>query len=201
MGTGPLIPTDVGACTGTTSPYGAFDMGGNVFQWNEAVLYDPATSRGIRGGSYAGTELDFISTTRYSADPKTDIFRNMGFRLASSDPDVIAMPPLPPPVPVPAVSATISVKMSGGKGLITSNTGVVDCGRTCSASVLPGSVITLTATADAGFRFVNWTGACTGAAPICGLSVTGKVQAQANFTKVFQSGPQGQGREQENGGP
>ena len=28
--------TDVGAYTGTTSPYGAFDMGGNVFQWNEA---------------------------------------------------------------------------------------------------------------------------------------------------------------------
>ena len=28
--------TDVGAYTGTTSPYGEFDMGGNVYQWNEA---------------------------------------------------------------------------------------------------------------------------------------------------------------------
>lgn len=32
--------TNVGAYTGTTSPYGAFDMGGNISQWNE-TLNDP----------------------------------------------------------------------------------------------------------------------------------------------------------------
>jgi formylglycine-generating enzyme required for sulfatase activity len=32
--------TNVGAYTGTTSPYGAFDMGGDVRQWNESIFAD-----------------------------------------------------------------------------------------------------------------------------------------------------------------
>ena len=32
---------DVGAYTGTMSPYGAFDMAGEVYQWNEALIYGP----------------------------------------------------------------------------------------------------------------------------------------------------------------
>ena len=32
---GPIKVTNVGAYTGSASPYGTFDQGGNVFQWNE----------------------------------------------------------------------------------------------------------------------------------------------------------------------
>jgi formylglycine-generating enzyme len=72
--------TDVGAYTGTTSPYGAYDMGGNVFQWNEAtfgILY-----RGLRGGAFFDQSNSVTSLHRSDSDPR-DEDEGLGFRLAS----------------------------------------------------------------------------------------------------------------------
>ena len=81
----------------------------------------------------------------------------------------------------------ISVKSAGGKGLITGNVGAIvggiNCGNVCSASVAPGTMVMLTAAPAAGFFFVNWTGACSGAEAICSFNVVGSGTAQANFTK------------------
>jgi formylglycine-generating enzyme required for sulfatase activity len=48
--------TDVGAYTGSASPYGTFDQGGNVLQWTETIYERPycsgPTCQVIRGGSY-----------------------------------------------------------------------------------------------------------------------------------------------------
>ena len=42
--------TNVGAYSGTTSPFGAYDMGGDVAQWNEAIAipngFNPPTNSG-----------------------------------------------------------------------------------------------------------------------------------------------------------
>ncbi len=80
-------------------------------------------------------------------------------------------------------SPTLSVKLSGGKGRVTGTPGAINCGSVCSASVVAGTGVTLTATPDAGFRFVNWTGACTGSLPNCTVTVSSSGTAQANFAK------------------
>jgi hypothetical protein len=86
-----------------------------------------------------------------------------------------------------AVNPVISVKTAGGKGTITGNVGAVvggiNCGNVCSASVAPGTMVMLTAAPAAGFTFVNWSGACSGAALTCSLNVVSSGTAQANFTK------------------
>ena len=43
----------VGEFENSASPYGTFDQGGNVWEWNEAVVYETHIAlRGLRGGSY-----------------------------------------------------------------------------------------------------------------------------------------------------
>ena len=82
-----------------------------------------------------------------------------------------------------AAANTLLVKANGGKGLITSAAGGINCGKVCSASLASGTVVTLTATPDAGFIFVNWTGACTSATASCTFTISGSATTQANFTK------------------
>jgi hypothetical protein len=78
---------------------------------------------------------------------------------------------------------TLSVKTAGGKGAIISNPGGINCGNVCSASLAAGTVVTLAATPEPGFRFANWSGACTGANATCTLTISASASAQANFTK------------------
>ena len=79
--------------------------------------------------------------------------------------------------------ALLSVKTAGGKGTVVGAPGTINCGKVCSTSVPAGTAVALTATPEPGFRFVNWSGACTGTAASCVVTVNGSVTAQANFTK------------------
>ncbi len=62
-----------------------------------------------------------------------------------------------------SASPTLSVAKSGtGSGTVTSSTGGIDCGSTCSASLNTGTSVTLTAASSNGSTFTGWTGACSG---------------------------------------
>ena len=77
--------SDVGAYNGTTSPYGAFDMGGNVSQWNEAQIF--GSFRVFRGGSFGSHQAsDLLSSSLSFAGPTNEIFFT-GFRVASAIPE------------------------------------------------------------------------------------------------------------------
>jgi formylglycine-generating enzyme required for sulfatase activity len=72
--------TDVGSYSGDGSSYGTFDQGGNVFEWNDAVI--SGSSRGLRGGSVPGNESFLRASTRNAPDPTLEL-NGLGFRVAS----------------------------------------------------------------------------------------------------------------------
>jgi formylglycine-generating enzyme len=72
--------TDVGSYTGSASPYGTFDQGGNVFEWNEAII--SGSRRGIRGGSFSDFADDLAASARLDGGPTLE-GSSVGFRVAS----------------------------------------------------------------------------------------------------------------------
>ena len=100
----------------------------------------------------------------------------------------LSMPAKPAPVPV-----TLSVTRSGsGTGTVTSSPAGINCGATCSQSVLLGTVVTLTAAPGAGSTFAGWSGACSGTGT-CAVTVNAatSVTATFNLTPATSSTPPG----------
>jgi formylglycine-generating enzyme required for sulfatase activity len=72
--------TLVGEFQNSDSPYGTFDQGGNVWEWNEAVI---DSSRGLRGGSgFLSSSADLLAYVRYhSGYGETFEGYDVGFRV------------------------------------------------------------------------------------------------------------------------
>ena len=68
-------------------------------------------------------------------------------------------------------------------GVVTSNIGGINCGSTCQANYASGTAVTLTATPPAGKTFASWSGACTGTAPTCTVTVNANLSVRANFNR------------------
>jgi formylglycine-generating enzyme required for sulfatase activity len=74
--------TDVGSYSSDPSSYGTFDQGGNVWEWNDAVI--SGVDRGLRGGSWDDNDNDGVLQSLYNdiGDP-SDGTAFVGFRVAS----------------------------------------------------------------------------------------------------------------------
>ncbi len=75
--------TDGGAFTNSFGPYGTFDMAGNVWEWNDAVIAD--VNRGVRGGAWDTGFTALGSANRGELSPQNSSYLDydVGFRLAS----------------------------------------------------------------------------------------------------------------------
>jgi formylglycine-generating enzyme required for sulfatase activity len=84
--------TPVGAFADSPGPYGTYDMGGDVYQWNEAVIQHDHLFRGGRWNKDSGR---LGASFRDGAGPPTYGSDYTGFRVASSEaapePDTVAM--------------------------------------------------------------------------------------------------------------
>ncbi|MGD8454422.1 MAG: SUMF1/EgtB/PvdO family nonheme iron enzyme [Phycisphaerae bacterium] len=86
----PYYRTEVGEFENSSSPYGTFDQGGNVWEWNEAILSD-GSYRGTRGGWYGGLDGHLGASYRYYGSPT--IGKNTtGFRVCEvPEPGTLAL--------------------------------------------------------------------------------------------------------------
>ncbi len=81
--------TLVGEFQNSDSPYGTFDQGGNVREWNEAVPF--SSSHGLRGGDWSHVYGYLAASYRDSANAASEN-QYMGFRVASvPEPGSLAM--------------------------------------------------------------------------------------------------------------
>jgi formylglycine-generating enzyme required for sulfatase activity len=71
--------TNVGAYALSSSPYGTYDQGGNVWEWNEQIVGD--WFRGVRGGSWASDANSLEASRREAESPALD-YDDIGFRVA-----------------------------------------------------------------------------------------------------------------------
>jgi hypothetical protein len=72
--------TNAASYSGSASPSGTFDQGGNVAEWNESILTE--TDRGFRGGWFGGGPAGLLSTPHYGIAPSSEV-ELVGFRVTS----------------------------------------------------------------------------------------------------------------------
>ncbi|EIP97224.1 hypothetical protein OpiT1DRAFT_01656 [Opitutaceae bacterium TAV1] len=71
--------TDAGSYA--ANPNGIFDMGGNVWEWNDTIIN--ITDRGVRGGAFNGNVSNLASSARVNGTAPNE-GNSMGFRVVAS---------------------------------------------------------------------------------------------------------------------
>ena len=77
----PYHRTEVGEFENSDSPYGTFDQGGNVWEWNEAML--SGSIRGARGGAFNAYYGYLLASFRHNSSPYFPFYEDqyVGFRV------------------------------------------------------------------------------------------------------------------------
>jgi len=93
--------TTVGSA-GAVSHYGTFDQGGNVWEWNDEILF--TRDRVLRGGSFSGGGVGLQSSIRGNNDPASE-FSSNGFRVSS-------LAPIPEPSAYAAILGCLGLSLA-----------------------------------------------------------------------------------------
>jgi len=87
----PYFRTNVGEFENSDSPYGTFDQGGNVWEWNEAIphISGDCANRGLRGASFLNDNSsggNLRASFRNYGDPASGL-SDLGFRVVQAVPE------------------------------------------------------------------------------------------------------------------
>jgi hypothetical protein len=79
----------------------------------------------------------------------------------------------------------LTVNRAGtGGGTVTSNSGNINCGATCSDTYVEGATVVLTATPDATSNFTSWTGCDNPSGTQCTMTMNNNKTVTATFTRI-----------------
>ena len=98
----PTYLTDVGEFENSASYYGTFDQGGNVREWNDAIV--SSGSRGLRGGAFNNDDPSLQSSNRSNGNPSVEFFA-IGFRVSS-------LAPIPEPSTYAAIFGCLALTVA-----------------------------------------------------------------------------------------
>jgi hypothetical protein len=77
---------------------------------------------------------------------------------------------------------TVTITVSkNGKGKVVDAAAGIDCGSSCSKTMVTGTSVRLRASAEAGFAFTGWSGGCAGNGD-CTVTVSSDTAVTANFS-------------------
>jgi hypothetical protein len=80
---------------------------------------------------------------------------------------------------------SLTVLRSGtGSGRVATGDRSIDCGETCAATYAAGTQVSLKAQPDPGSTFDGWSGACSGTAPDCLVTVDAARSVTATFSRT-----------------
>ncbi len=85
------------------------------------------------------------------------------------------------------VKHKLTVKKSG-EGAVTSEPVGINCGKTCEATYNEGTKVKLTAAPATGWALGEWSGACTGTAATCEVTIAAAAEATATFVQLDSDG-------------
>ena len=94
--------TDVGTYSDDASYYGTFDQGGNVWEWNEAIV--SSAVRGVRGGAFDTGDTLLQSSSRQNLNPDVAL-DFLGFRVSS-------LAPIPEPSTYAAMFGSLALAVA-----------------------------------------------------------------------------------------
>ena len=102
-------------------------------------------------------------------------------------PPPVSKPDLPPPAAEPDLPPDYTLKvitMDSGKGTVQSEPSGIDCGTDCEENYASNTIVTLTATLEAGTRFSSWQGDCQGIELSTTATMTANLQCKALFKSI-----------------
>src|SRR6266404_5684235 len=169
--TAPIVLTIGGSGTVTSSPTGLNCVGPNScrqpFPLGTTVTLSAAPASGQTFVGWGGVCSGSTPTCVIVANATENVSANFA-----------------PAVQMEPLQVTV-----GGAGSVTSNPAGINCTSpgTCSQSYASGTAVTLSATAASGNIFVGWTGACSGSASTCTVTMNAPQSVGATFAAAVQN--------------